>query len=395
MTRTIRILLAAFAATFALAGASAAFAGTVHLADPNCDSFTLTGTAGNQTLNCVVSSPPTCTVQGSSAGSVGTPLTLTAQCSPAATSWAWSGGSCQGAITQICQATSAGAGVVGYSVLGTNANGPGGQSPTLNVTWSTGPPPNPTGCVASIVTNPTTLTNAGGTATVSVSGCSPGTVSYNWSKNGAFGWSASATPAPDSLGVGGTAGYTNTYQVQVCNGISCVVLPAAPLTAFVPGTGGGGGIDLSACTSAGYTGHGVDIAYPTVANATRVFTDKTVGNFGGSDMIVVRFVAALSEGNGSTISAVEYSNFPAAFRLATLSTAPCVVATSGTPSGNVLKAVISQGPILNMALAGGLGVVKLTPGATYYVNYVNRDTYGSSANSCPSSNCAMVIDFNN
>jgi len=249
--------------------------------------------------------------------------------------------------------------------------------------------------VASIVTNPTTLTNAGGTATVSVSGCSPGTVSYNWSKNGAFGWSASATPAPDSLGVGGTAGYTNTYQVQVCNGISCVVLPAAPLTAFVPGTGGGGGIDLSACTSAGYTGHGVDIAYPTVANATRVFTDKTVGNFGGSDMIVVRFVAALSEGNGSTISAVEYSNFPAAFRLATLSTAPCVVATSGTPSGNVLKAVISQGPILNMALAGGLGVVKLTPGATYYVNYVNRDTYGSSANSCPSSNCAMVIDFNN
>jgi len=178
MMRSIRILLAAFAATFALAGANAAFAGTVHLADPNCDSFTLTGPAGNQTLNCVVSSPPVCSIQGSSAGSVGTPVSLTAQCSPAATSWVWTGGNCPGS-GQICSATSAGAGVVLYTVTGTNAIAPGPTSPVFNVTWSTGPPPAPTGCVASISTVPSPLTTAGGTATVSVSGCSPGTVSYN------------------------------------------------------------------------------------------------------------------------------------------------------------------------------------------------------------------------
>jgi hypothetical protein len=48
-----------------------------------------------------------------------------------------------------------------------------------------------------------------------------------------------------------------------------------------------------------------------------------------------------------------------------------------------------------MSLAQQFGVIKLTPGATYYVNYVNRDSYGSTTSSCSSSNCAMYIDFNN
>jgi hypothetical protein len=396
MTRSIRILLAAFAAAFAFAGATTANAGSITLSDPNCDSFAVGGSAGAQTLTCIVSSPPTCTVQGSGAGSIGTPVTLTAQCSPAATSWAWTGGNCVNATTQICQATSAGAGVVGYTVKGTNAIAQGGVSPVFSVTWSSGPPPNPTGCVASISTVPTVLTNAGGTATVSVSGCSPANVTYNWSKNGAAGWSASATPPTDTLGTGGAAGYTNSYQVSVCNGASCVNVPTAnPLTAFVPGTGGGSSIDVSACTALGYTGHGVDIAYPTTANSTRVFTDKTVGNFGANDMIVVRFVAASAEANGSNLVASEWASYPAAFRLATLSTAPCVVATSPTASGTVIASKISQAPGLNMSLTPLFGVIKLTPGATYYVNYVNRDAYNSTSSSCNAGNCGMYIDFNN
>jgi hypothetical protein len=395
MTRSIRILLAAFAATFAFAGATVAHAGSITLSDPNCDSFTVGGSPGAQTLTCVVSSPPTCTVSGPGAGSIGTPVTLTAQCSPAATSWAWIGGNCDGVTTQICQASSAGAGVVGYRVQGTNAIAQGGISPTFNVTWSSGPPPNPTGCVASISTVPTVLTNAGGTATVSVSGCSPANVTYNWSKNGSPNWNTTATPPADALGTGGTAGYTNSYQVSVCNGASCVTVPANPLTAFVPGTGGGSSIDVSACTALGYTGHGVDIAYPTTVNSPRVFTDKTVGNFGANDMIVVRFVAAASEGNGSNLVASEWASFPAAFRLATLATAPCVVATSATPTATILASKISQAPGLNMSLTAQFGVIKLTPGATYYVNYVNRDSYNSTSSSCNAGNCGMYIDFNN
>lgn len=396
MTPSFRILLAACA----LAGANLAHAGSVTLNDPNCDSFTLGGTAGAQTLTCVVSSPPVCTVQGASAGSVGTPDTLTAACSPAATSWAWTGGSCQGATNQSCAATSIGAGVVGYTVTGTNANGPGPQSPVFNVTWTVGAPPPPTGCIASLSPNPSPMVNGGGTATVSVSGC-VGTagLTYNWMKNGSFGFGTTATPAADQLPAGGSAGYTNSYQVKVCNGAdqvtNCVLVPAAaPLSVNVPGTGGGGTIDLSACTALGYVGHGVDMVYPTVRNSTRILT-TSVGNFGANDMIVARFVAPASESNGSTLIASEYSIYPAAYRLATLSTSPCVVATSGIPSGAVLKSVISQAPTFSMSLAGGLGVVKLTPGATYYVNYVNRDAYNSISNSCGSGNCAMYIDFNN
>ena len=239
------------------------------------------------------------------------------------------------------------------------------------------------------------MTNAGGTATVSVANCSPANVTYNWSKGGAAGWSTSATPPADSLAAGGASGYTNSYQVQVCNGATCINVPANPLTAFVPGTGGGSGIDLSACTAAGYVGHGVDIAYPTLVNSPRVYTDKSVGSFGGNDMIVVRFVAAAAEANGSNLVASEYSVYQPTYRLATLSTAPCVVAASATNGGNILASKISQAPTFNMSLTPIRGYVTLTPGATYYVNYVNRDTYGSGVSSCAAGNCAMYIDFNN
>jgi hypothetical protein len=93
--------------------------------------------------------------------------------------------------------------------------------------------------------------------------------------------------------------------------------------------------------------------------------------------------------------ASEVSIYPAAYRLATLSTAPCVVASSGVPSGSVIASRISQAPSFNMSIAGGFGMIKLTPGATYYVNYVNRDAYGGTASSCGVSDCAMYIDFNN
>ncbi len=44
---------------------------------------------------------------------------------------------------------------------------------------------------------------------------------------------------------------------------------------------------------------------------------------------------------------------------------------------------------------GTFGQIKLTPGTTYYVNYVNRDYYNNPSSSCTTSNCAMYIDFQN
>ena len=184
MTRSSRILLSASCRCIRLGrriiGEQPA---TVTLSDPNCDSFAIGGTPGNQTLTCVVSTPPVCTVQGPGAASVGSNTSLTASCSPAATSWIWTGGSCATQTGQICTANEASPGVVPYTVKGTNGAGAGNQSSALNVSWNVGAPPAPTGCVASITTNPSTLTNAGGTATVSVSGCSPANVTYSWTKN--------------------------------------------------------------------------------------------------------------------------------------------------------------------------------------------------------------------
>ena len=319
MTRSFRILLSAFAAAFALAGASSASAGSITLSDPNCASFTLSGTAGIQTLTCVT--------------------------------------------------------------------GGGGPNP-------------PTGCVASIVTNPTTLTNAGGTATVSVAGCSAtGVLTYSWSRNGLSGWSTSATPPADQLAAGGTSGSTTSYQVQVCNdGLSCVYVPGNPLTAFVPGTGGGGGagIDLTGCTAAGYTGRGLDVAFPATAT-----TSKASGTFGNNDALVVRFTTPAAGVNDQTVFQPA-GNPPSqnTSRVYTLSTQPCQFTTDGSLTGSILYTVSSQSPAITINIGACpytgswcSSAAYLQPNTTYYVTMVNRTTFGG-APSCSFASCDMRMDFN-
>jgi len=407
MMRSFRILLAAFATAFAVAGAPPASAATVTLSDPNCDSFTVSGTAGAQTLTCVVSSAPVCTVVGPTTGSIGTPITLTAQCSPAATSWGWTGNgnSCEGKTGQVCQASESVAGFSPYKVIGRNANGQGPLSPALFVSWSSGPQPAPTGCVASIATNPSPLTNAGGTATVSVAGCSPAGVTYNWSKNGASGWSTSPTPAADTLGSGGTAGFTNSYQVQVCNGGTCINVPASnPLTAFVPGSGGGGGgsaLDMTSCAAQGLTGRLYDLPYSTTGNVNDDTANVSPpGSFGNSDVIVVRFTTPSIASDTSQLQINPTAAYPQISRLVTLSTDPfsCLIAGSPTSFNGVIATTTGTFAVLNFTVGAPVfGRTTLLPGTTYYVTYVNRNTYGAPAaqGSCTAGDCKMDIHFQN
>src|SRR6266545_204700 len=68
---------------------------TFTFTNTNCSSFAFVDNGnGNATLNCVVSAPPVCTVTGPATGTLNNAITLTASCSPAATSWAWTGGNC-------------------------------------------------------------------------------------------------------------------------------------------------------------------------------------------------------------------------------------------------------------------------------------------------------------
>lgn len=331
MTRSIRILLTAFAASFAIAGAIPAQAGSVTLTDPNCDSFLLSGPAGAQTLQCVVGAP-----------------------------------------------------------------GPGA----------------PTGCVPSIVTNPSPLTSAGGTATVSVAGCQPAGVTYLWMKSGSpLAGGNSATPPADTLAANtGAAGITWAYQVQVCNGTSCNNWPTSPLTAFVPGSGGGGGgaADLSGCTSAGYVGRLLDVPYPIAGN-TSIFNGAKAaspsGSFGNNDALVVRFTTpALSADNTAIFQPAGNAPYQNTSRVYAVSALPCQFPTSSTPSGSILHAAGGQSPAITVQIGtcpyAGTGYVGycyskawLQPSTTYYVTMVNRTTFGGTA-SCASSNCDMRIDFN-
>jgi hypothetical protein len=246
---------------------------------------------------------------------------------------------------------------------------------------------------------PTTVT-----LTANCSAVSPNSIaSYTFKANGvSIGTQASnqMTITPPPIG-------TTSYTVQATDSAS----QSSNLAygTYTVGTGGGGGsIDLSACTAAGWNGRPIDIPYPASIASNRVWTgtgpskNVSMGTlFGSNDMIVVRFVASASESSpGSSIQLNAAYQFNSPARLATLATAPCVVATSSVPGGAVLASSIGgQAPVFYMSLSSGFGTLKLNPGQTYYVNYVNRAKYGalptSSPSTCGASDCQAYIDFLN
>ncbi|MFA7242954.1 MAG: BACON domain-containing carbohydrate-binding protein, partial [Sulfuricellaceae bacterium] len=105
---------------------SSARSGTLTIAGI---AFTLTQSGSSLT-------PPNCALTASPASlSAGGISTLTASCSPAATSYTWAGGNCAGNTTNICNATSAAAGITTYTVRGTNTAG-SGNTASVTVTFA-------------------------------------------------------------------------------------------------------------------------------------------------------------------------------------------------------------------------------------------------------------------
>ena len=405
MTRSFRILFAAFAAMLALAGAPAQGQGaaTITFNDPNCGSWGMTQSGSIFTLTC---QSLTCSISALPASPLPTDnVTLTANCgaSPSAT-YAWSQtpltAGCppvSGSTTNTNALTAPGATVLNctYKVAATDGANGGGTAPkTLN--WTSAPPPTPSGCSVGFTVGSASLPVTGGAITM-VASCTSGTsgsTTWSWTKFGtSFG---SGTTVSDTLPANVlTTPTTTTYQVTATNGGSPTTVTQV---VTVAGTGGGGGsIDVRACTTIGYTGRPVEIPYPLNGNSARVYTQDLGGTFGPTDMVVVKFTAPASELTvGASILLSYQSGFDHNRRLATLSTQPCVVATSSAVTWTILASTaLSQSPSFQLALVGtGTSQVKLTPGATYYVNYVNRGDY-NGANSCTTSDCRAYIDFNN
>jgi hypothetical protein len=248
------------------------------------------------------------------------------------------------------------------------------------------------------------MTNAGGTVALNVTSCTPSAgLTYSWTKNVTAGFNVNASWT-DTLPAGGGAGYTNTYKVTVCNGASCAQFPGGLLSVAVPGTGGGGGFDLSGCTAAGYTGRGLDVPFPVSTGtsiANGAFNASPGGTFGNGDALVLRFTTPAAGVNDITVLAPAGTppsqNTP---RVYTLSTQPCQFATSGTPTGSIIYATAGPSPSItinnkacpyNPAICGVYGAWTL-PNTTYFLTMVNKSGFTGSG-SCGFASCDMRIDF--
>ncbi len=366
----IRQAVRVFAGAAFFSCALAAQAGGITLNDSNCDSFSLTGSPGNQTLTCVVSNAPTgCSIQGPSTATNGSHITLTAVCSTGSpTTFAWSGGNCANNTSQSCDATDSNA-TRAYSVVISNAIGPGSPNPaTKSVVWSTAVAVKPSGCSISADANP--LPAGGGTVHLTAN-CTGGDAVDSWT------WSG-----PTSISTGNTATASITtssaFGVTATNGGGS---GTASLAVSVSGGGGGGG--PIAC--AGYLSTKVmTMNWPNwLANQN--------ASMGPVDATVLVFTTGSTISSSPSASGQFYAT-PAPNANAstthdfTLSTVPCDFGGLATS----LKTLTSTGTAKIGFVIGQptSKAINLQPNSTYYVNIRNsNDSY-----SCTVSNGSCDVN---
>jgi hypothetical protein len=391
--------LAALAAcvTFLVSAGAIAQGATIQLIDSNCDDFALGGSPGARTLTCVVSSAPTCTVNGPGAGSIGTQITLTANCSPAATGWSWTGGNCAGVNTQSCQDSGSGytnGQQVNYKVTGSNNNGSGPQSTALAVTWSNTPVA-PSGCTISGA--PGGSVPSGTAINLSI-GCTGGGQPTSWTWSGGAPCTGAVTQT-----CAGNITSTHTFTGTACSAPG-VCSPSTPgVTVTVGGGGGGGGGGALDCSSQlqahGWANPGqtltIDVPWPNDGSNHLYYTSQNGGLFGNGAFVVRFTTSAVTEASGkSQMYAVEFGSSPSERRGA-LNTTPCDFDT-GLPVTNCAGQTTrfdATGPTIYLfQSSSGKGrtcAVTLQPSTTYYFNLYNAP--GATCTGQPS--CDMTISF--
>jgi hypothetical protein len=375
-----------YAPLVAAAGAS------VTLVDSNCDSFVLSGPPGNQTLACVVSTAPVCTISPADAhGQVNTPVNLTANCTGAANDWTWGGGNCAGLKTQTCPANSQTAATVVYTVIGTNTQNNFGPSPLASTTviWSNSPPPAPTGC--QLGANPSSLGVGGGPVVLTATCTGGGTpTSYSWTG----GLPTPTTTNQQSV----TVTATTTFSVTPSNGGTAGNTASVQVLVATPGGGG----PIAACS--GFTSTKViDAAVPANGGLQfryfttdgKVFSNGAAAGFGAGDAIVVRFKAPAEDPffNISMYETGTGETGAQAYRTMVLSTKSC---DFGVPkSADAVWSLEDTG--FSQAHASGRtsewAPYILTPGVTYYLNVKNY-AFGNTP-TCSASRCDVFFVFSN
>jgi hypothetical protein len=362
---------------------------TITLTDSNCSDFSLGGSPGARTLTCVVNTVPVCTVNAPANGTIGSNVTISANCSPAATSWAWTGGNIGSCSTQNCQDNGNGmtnGSVATYKVTGTNGAGTGGQSNGANVTWSNTPPAAPSGCT---VAPGSSNQSAGYQASFTVT-CSGGGAPTSWAWNG--GGSSSCNTATC-----GPLTFNNTATVNVTASNAGGNGNQASSTITIGGGGGGGWNGV--CSNVSGTTYVVTAAW--VGGTGWVFDTALNGiSFGPNDIIVAKVTPPATKpqaaGSAGALSVIEFMG-PPGTRWGSLSTLPCDLNGTGLIVKKDLTPPMWSGQNAPPTIATWVGTsqpshsVLLVPGVEYYYNITNQNPNGGTG--CNASACDVRFTF--
>ena len=372
--------LASAAMVFAFA-ASPVHAANVTLNDSNCDSFSLSGTAPNQTLNCIVSNAPSgCTISGPTSGTVNTPITLTATCATGSpNAWTWTGGNCDGQTTQSCAANSASVTQVSYSVIPRNNIGAGNTASTT-VTWSNTPPAAPSGCTLGAST---TSLPVGGGAVVLTASCTGGGAPTS------YAWTGNNLPTPTATNVASTSiTATTTFTVTPSNG---------------GGNGNTASVTVNVAGSVvGFCGQYANV--PPIVNATwgqqGSWQSTASGNFGDNTVWVFKLTVPPGTPVSTVVGRFTVSEYqgPSTPRQLSISTQACDFRlTDYTGVNGPLQACnngttceISYGVV---SLPFQFGPAGLTAGQTYYINVRNYSFFPSPGGyDCGRTSCNALMN---
>jgi hypothetical protein len=371
-------VLACAAMAFAFAAAPAQ-AASITLNDSSCDSFSLSGTAPNQTLTCVVSNAPAgCTIAGPAAGTINVPITLTSQCaSGSPNGWTWTGGNCANVTTQSCSAVSAGVGTVTYTVTPRNNIG-AGNTPSKDVSWTNTPPVAPSGCT--LGASNTNLPIGGGAVTLTAT-CTGGgaPTSYAWTGNG--------LPTPTTTNVSSTSiTATTTFTVT-------------------PSNAGGNGNTASVTVNVAGNVIGNCANYGTVLpmqTATwgqqNTWHSADIGSFGDNSVWLFKLFVPAGTPTSTVVgrfTAFEFGG-PNTPRQISISPTACDFDRKKDINGVNGPLSISNGSTAEISFAVAtpfiFGPAALQPGQTYYISVRNWQLDPTPQPSCGLSNCAAGMN---
>jgi len=397
--RRLGAALLAFALLGLMAsGSVTAQTASITISVPNCSSFSLSGDAPNQTLVCVAGGAPNCTVNGPANAVIGSPITLTANC--AATSWLWSGGSCQGRTTQSCTATESSAGTVNYTVRGTNASGTGPVSPSYPVSWGTTGTPALANCRFGSPPGPATVGVGFPVTVVCDNGPPTNAATFTWHVYCAGCAETSSQTNTGSKTV--TLPTVGTWYLWV--GVAAAgnngtgQTPTAAIQVNSGDGGGGGGAGAVSCESQGFSKtEFYDWDWSNSSILIYTGTNKNggmnpQGPIGPNGIVVIAFTPTqASFGAGGTLSIAGFpGDVNGTIRTTSISTRPCDLSPPfpWTRTAYDASTAFTVGSYLPDLYAN------LVAGTRYYINITSRDAQGNSTCASAGRVCDMVIEAN-